>query len=420
LNIWVLGEIKTNADKHIEWNYRWPNFADADVLIINLSSIDESRMELLKYNDVAEASTTILDRFLHGGIVIVITGPEFSAKLKPTGWVTNYHLCPIDITTQDVTEGTQIEYEKNHPFVSYLKYVKKFKFTITKADTKKILATPSATFADPLAYVVSDHITDKAGHDLGLGYAATGGGQIIIIPAVTEISIRDGINKIIETYKKPEEEKPELLPDWIKNVKLFGLNELQEKINQLNSQKFQIETEISTKTDNKKILENFYVLLYAQNKQLENIVRDSFKLLGFDEIKRIRNENDEDWVIDLKSINGIDHGIIEVKGRNEKTKQFDIVQCNKWVDDYHQMEPSKNTKGIFISNQFRLESYPASKEKRTKFEPNELQYAKSREICIIPTYVLFEAVNKALDGKQKSRKEIEKLLYETNGVLTKL
>ncbi|MCH7647726.1 MAG: hypothetical protein IIA83_03875 [Thaumarchaeota archaeon] len=420
MNIWVLGEIKTNADKHIEWNYRWPNFADADVLIINLSSIDKSRMELLKHDKVAEASKTILDRFLNGGIVIVITAPMFSAKLKPSGWVTNYHLCPINIDTDDVSEGTEIKYNENHPFVSYLKYVKKFKFTIINYDTKKILAAPSAAFGNPLSYVMNYRITDKADRELGLGYRATGGGQIIVIPAVTEIPIRDGINKIIETYRKPEEEKLESLPDWIKNVKLFGLNELKEKINQLNSQKFQIETEISTKTNGKKILENFYGLLYAQNKQLENTVKDSLKLLGFDEIKRIRNENDEDWVIDLKSIKGIDHGIIEVKGRNEKTKHSDIVQCNKWVDDYHLMEPPKNTKGIFISNQFRLESYPASKEKRTKFEPNELQYAKSREICIIPTYVLFEAVNKALDRKQKSRKEIEKLLYETNGVLSKL
>ena len=111
---------------------------------------------------------------------------------------------------------------------------------------------------------------------------------------------------------------------------------------------------------------------------------------------------------------------MEVKGRNEKTKHSDIVQCNKWVDDYHLMEPPKNTKGVFISNQFRLQPYPDSKDKRTKFEPNELEYAKTRQICIVPSYVLFESVNNALQGKKKTRKEIEKILFETNGILTKL
>ena len=43
-----------------------------------------------------------------------------------------------------------------------------------------------------------------------------------------------------------------------------------------------------------------------------------------------------------------------------------------------------------------------------------------KSICIIPSCVLFEAVNKALEGKSKSRAEIEKLIVETNGILTEI
>jgi hypothetical protein len=38
--IWVLGAKNDNADKSILWNEEFPNFADPDILIINLSSLD--------------------------------------------------------------------------------------------------------------------------------------------------------------------------------------------------------------------------------------------------------------------------------------------------------------------------------------------------------------------------------------------
>lgn len=78
------------------------------------------------------------------------------------------------------------------------------------------------------------------------------------------------------------------------------------------------------------------------------------------------------------------------------------------------------TKGIFISNQFIHEKYPDSTDKRKKYEPNELTYSKSREICIIPSCVLFEAIRRILDGKKADRDKIEQRLFNTNGVLEEI
>jgi hypothetical protein len=77
-------------------------------------------------------------------------------------------------------------------------------------------------------------------------------------------------------------------------------------------------------------------------------------------------------------------------------------------------------KGVFIPNQHRLSPYPASTNDRLHFEPNELQFAAMRNICIIPSCVLFESVNVALKGIPPTRNMLEKVIVETKGLLTKL
>jgi hypothetical protein len=408
LNIWVIGSVGTKADKHIEWVYAWPNFSDFDVLIINLASLAKETLQWLEIAKVNQAERTIADRVKNGGIVIVIAAPLIIHHSREKYHLTNYQLTPFSVRTTSVETGNEIKYNEQHFFLSYLKDVKKFKFIIDEISLK---INPSAEFSDC-------QIKNKAGNYLGSGYKINEGEAFLLPP--TEYVTNDDINKIIECFKKPDDEKRDPPPDWVSNVELTGIKEINNKIQELSQIKSNLETELQNKQAERKKLEKYYGLLYLQNKQLENCVRDAFTLLGFNEIKRIRGDELEDWVIDFQTIKGQDHGIIEVKGRNEKTTQADIVQCNKWADDYRLMDPPKNVKGIFISNQFRLESYPQSRDKRTKFEPNELSFAASREICIIPTYVLFEAVNNALQGKKKSRDEIEKLLFETNGVLTDL
>ena len=133
-------------------------------------------------------------------------------------------------------------------------------------------------------------------------------------------------------------------------------------------------------------------------------MKAAFILLGFNEINKARGPNNEDWRIEFRSVPDVAFGVLEVKGRAEKTKRQDIVQCNTWVDDYFTMTSLIKSKGIFIPNQFRLNPFPQSKIRRKCFEPNELEYAKTRKICIIPTYVLFEAVNKVLGGPVSSSK----------------
>ena len=50
-----------------------------------------------------------------------------------------------------------------------------------------------------------------------------------------------------------------------------------------------------------------------------------------------------------------------------------------------------------------MKEYPKSQQERLRFEPNELEYAEAKDICIIPSCALFEAAKRALDGEAPDR-----------------
>ena len=74
-------------------------------------------------------------------------------------------------------------------------------------------------------------------------------------------------------------------------------------------------------------------------------------------------------MIDLQSIQEIKFGVMEVKGKHAKTNMADIGQCHKWTEEYLHMEPSVKTKGIFVSNQFRLQNSRNLKLKENVLSP---------------------------------------------------
>lgn len=157
-------------------------------------------------------------------------------------------------------------------------------------------------------------------------------------------------------------------------------------------------------------------LIWSKGNQLENAVRDAFYTLGFIEIKKGRAMNLEDYIIEFKAGGPPFLGVIEIKGSDKRTSLSDLSQCNRWAEDYL-IEHGIPSKGIFVPNQYILEPYPESRDKKLHFEPNELYYATTRDICIIPACELFEAICEVLKGNTKiSRDYIEDKIYTTNGL----
>ena len=416
--IWVLGKKNKNADKSFLWKENIPSISDSDVIIIDYSTLTKENLDSIEVK-LEEIQTELEDKFIHDGIIILIysnfleesTSEKFSSD----------SVLPLHIFDNSISKGTKLLYNKKHRYADYLKHVKYFDYNITDVNIPEhvFMKIPSHC---KLSICPDTAILDNSGRTLGGIYTLTITGEsisgdLIILPFPTEISIDEGINKIISINKNELSEKG---PSWIESVKIAGLESIVSELETLEINKTKLEQDITRKSIKKNKILRYTSLLFAKDKQLEKIVKEAFKLLGFDEIKQIRNPNDEDWIIELTTIQDIKYGVIEVKGRDKKTLQSDIVQCNKWVDDYLQMKKPIKTKGIFISNQFRLNEFPNSIDSRKRYEPNELEYAFSREICIIPSYVIFEAVNKVLGGQKPDREKIEKVLFETNGILESL
>jgi len=417
--IWVLGALGTNADEHIEWTRGWPYFGDVDILIINLDSCSEEVLGSLDPDKVSEAKQIIYDRFMHGGTIILITSPRVIKKVKHDT-LTNFSLSPIGVRTKYVDEGHDIVYDKEkHPFSPYLKHLKKFNFYLDDYNFSKLHSAGSLFSSASPVYLTDYQITDKAGHDLGQGFSSSRGtGKVIFLPPVNKISTIEGINLIIKQLLKTEDKEKEPSPNWIYKIPITGIQDLEKEIQNIISQKNTLDKKLLDLNEQKQSLLNHYRLLYSKGDGLEDAVLEAFRILHIDNITHGRNENLEDGLLQFREIDNVEYGVIEIKGTENRTSLANLTQSNKWVDDY--IGENKTVKGIFIPNQHRLEVYPASRNKKLHFEPNELEYARTREICILPSCVLFEAVNQALDGKAKSREELEKLLFNTNGLLTKL
>ena len=414
--IWVLGRRIQNADKSFLWDEPIPSISDADVVIIDSNTLPSTQEHIA--SDIYEIRNELSDKISSNGTVIVIytrnifrlteNDPRIFTPTK--NQIQSVFPCLIE--SVHIGKGTKLRYEKDNIFVDYLKHVKCFEYNLANVDGYELI--------DELA------ITDNSDRMLGGTFVQSHShsegddpseGELVILPSVTDISIEESIDKIISIYKK---EYIESRPSWAESLKLPGLDDVTSKLNALETQRTEIVREITEKTSQREGILKFTELLSAKGAQLEKVAMESFVLLGFDEIKRERERNDEDWIIEMKFIPDVKYGVIEIKGRDKTTSQKDIVQCNKWVDDYKSMSKPVETKGIFISNQFRHDKYPDSATIRKKYEPNELRYSESREICIIPSCVLFEAIRKILGGEKPDREEIEHRLFNTNGVLEEI
>ena len=421
--IWILGNKHTHADKSILWDEPFPNLGDPDVLIVDLTPLTKEILDRTDGDKLNQLSFILRDKFLHGGTIIVLTSS------KPLS--TFYYFLPVVPSFTPVPDGFSIKPDPDHWFMSYLEAVKKFTFYIQHFDSDHINHLLNSGYTGPhieCSPVSDQAVADNSGHCLGATFSifiqengvvthAKGSGKLVFLPPYTESS-DDALEKIICRYR-PISVNKEPEPQWAANISLPSLNDIQNKINALESKKKELQTQADTLTQEKQILLDHKRLLYSKHSELEDAVAKAFKVLGFPEIRKLREQNFEDWVFDFKHEKDVKYGVIEVKGADKRTKQNDIIQCSKWVDERMEID-NKISKGIFVPNQYCQMPYPKSSKDRKKFEPNELDAARMKRICIIPSYVLFEAVKQILENKKYDRKEIEKKIFNSEGVLETL
>ena len=428
--IWVIGAKNSNADKSFRWTDDIPDVTDADIIIIDLSKfppppktdtprhfpppvgpLDPTPREIEGRDEKWKERITdnLSDKIFSGGhVIFLLHYNSVSAFMCENG------LIPYGIDIKNIPNRI-ICFNNKHQFAKYLEH----------ADTSDVeLFLPSPVIDKPrsIRLLGSENykITDKSKRTLGASFVADAGdgtsGRLTLLPPCQPSKTEQALDAIISVLRGDVAELP---PQWAEAISIPGVENIENEINGLDDQIKKTKSKISRLESKKNDLVKYRALLYSSGIPLEQSVKAAFIKLGFDEIDQVRSGK-EDWKIELRSIHATKFGVLEVKGRNAQTPVADLRQCMAWVDDYLLQSPPICAKGIFVTNQYRWDAYPESKKERKLFAPNQIEFAKLRKICIIPTYVLFEAVKKALEGHKPDRDKIEQEIFDTNGVLDSL
>jgi hypothetical protein len=438
--IWVLGSKNSHADKSVEWSREFPNFSNADVLIVNLESLHREKIDdLLEQALFNQARKYIFDMLMTCEKHVIVIVPSRPSKLN---WLPIY---PIYERVAKVKLGDKSQfapavknYLKNVETCSY--YFRDMDFgyfvgmTNPKTSDERYFFSDKAEAAYTADLIRTEEVENaakqaiggsfaieirygKAGLGISWSYAAKFvSGWITFLPPPTKGNIENSIDLLIDGLRG-ETSVEYAGPGWELEIDVPGLSDL-------DSQLCERKTELKKLESNIQLIESQIAekaklrrLLWSDGKQLEMAVRDAFIILGFPEIRKLRAENLEDWVIDFKHVTYFKHAVFEVKASEKRTSMADLTQCNKWVEDY--LLENIVVKGIFVSNQYRLIDVQNNRKERKQFASNELDYARKREICILPACEIFDAVVQKLTlGDKFTRELVEKKIAAANGLCT--
>lgn len=428
--VWVLGSEHPNADRSIPWGQTFPNFAECDILIVNLTTLNNELFQETESELFRDARKYIFDLLMTGDkqVIAILSSEQQSAAWLP--------LFPILTKTARIgvhkasPQSHISEFMKTVEACSF--YIHEFSYAYVRERTspesehhENYRFTNQAFLGYRLNAFVNWRIMNKAKQMVGgsvsfiIKYGSSlqhifRSGFLYLLPPPTKLTAEQAIDIMLSAVRGGESMEPP--PEWETKVELPGLQELSNQISQRKSEIEILERQVSELDSSRSDLTKFRRLLWANGVPLENAVRDAFLTLGFSEIRKIRESNLEDWVIDFKHVSEYKHGVFEVKGADKRTSLSDMNQCDKWVKDYL-LEKNQQVKGIFVSNQHRNDDVHTNREQREHFEPNELKFAGQREICILPSHELFYATIKKIDGSSElTRKLVEEKIAKSNGI----
>ena len=424
--VWLLGSEHPGADRSIPWDKSFGNLNDPDIIVVDLTTLTKQTLEKICNAEMAHARESIVDKMHRGGTIVVVTKRRFFVRRSNSKHYSNYFILPAFLTTAKTPEGHTIRVGADHDFKEYMKYVKNFTFKIDAYVTSAVPDAPTGFCNIGLAELPGQTITDNSGNRLGFTLQVVGNndrgnkkqvpgtGRLVFLPPPPPESASEAIGKILSACGKdpPCGEAP---PPWAEGLSFAQADCLQARIAELETDAIKIQDQIAKLDRQRDEILAHRRLLYAKGTDLESAVAIALKTVGFAEARQMGGSDQADCIIDINA-GGYLHGLVEVKGADGRTGERHISQCVKWVDKAHEAD-GQPSKGIFVPNQHRSAEYPGSTKDRLWFEQKEIEYAKMRDVCIIPSCALFEAAKRALGGETPNREEIAARIAGAKGVL---
>lgn len=424
--VWLLGSRHQCADKSIRWSDPLPNLSDPDIIIVDLTTLTKKVLARMDKEKLMQMQQSITDKYHSRGVIIAITQPSFNITEAGSTY-SNYTVLPIELETKNVPEGKRIMWGRHPIFQAYRGNVAHFSFHL--GWNKSRLSRPRLAMRKHIEpYLLPwQEVSDRSQNQLGgivtiSEWDRTGWresvaevGRLVLLPPPTK-PIQDAIGSILSFYGKttPSTDSP---PVWATELLLSPVVPLDKQITSHRKDANRLQEKIGQLLAQRDAILAHRRLLYSNGSTLEDAVIQAFETLGFDDIKHMGGADEEDAIFEMGRGTRYSHGIVEIKGSNRGAKLGHILQCGRWADQ-RSKSTGRSPKGIIVSNQHCSKDYPGSSAIRVHFEPNQLEYASMKDICIIPSCVLFEAVMRVLGGEAPDRAEIAAKIADCRGVLT--
>lgn len=226
----------------------------------------------------------------------------------------------------------------------------------------------------------------------------------------------DAIIKMDQNLKKPKNKEEKKIPEWVSGIKLpkedefeTKLEEVEGSIQKLKEQKSKIEQE---KQDYTRIKG----LLYGGGHNLEDLIRDVLKKLGFENVRSIRkSEFEVDVVFEYEG----NIFIGEVEGKDNRAIDKDKVGqlVTTFAEFSKHQEDCVPDRGFLFGNGYRL----IEPEKRgLGFTEGAIKTAKNLNCVLIETKYLYEIAKVIQEGADEEYcKKIRNLIIEAESGIFK-
>jgi len=433
--ILVIGSINHPlADKCISWKEmkslpdKIPYLGDFHILIINLQTLLESDLDE-KMKKVFDKMREEINEIIWANTsIICITAPTIKMKLNNLfipnyDSISNYDWCPFNLYfAKKEGENFGKEDRLTEIFPKYSKHIKKWSHFLEKYDLGKykpqkrkyaniLIASLLTNLANKrLAFVVAFKEYNYNNNSIiGTTYKKDEihSNPILFLHPTTEISIEEAIDYLLEEIRGVTKES--VLPKWTENIKIYGEEELLKKIKEAEELKRKLENELEKYKLELSELVKFKKLLTTNGEELENIVEETFKLLGV-EVKNGPKGKEDKIIIDPDTNSEIP---VEITGAKYSIPEKKLNQLIGRLVDEERIEKIKcKCQGILIGNHYKEIEL---KERGRPFEPEVIKKAEVSKICLLSTSELLKAVNAKLSGEEDKIKKFIKAIFNTPG-----
>ena len=408
--VWILGNNIVGVDKCIQWDSDIPNFADCNVLIVDMTTLDKDVLHNREYEKIRELFEGILARYKTGLFIYCIFTESFSVKNLEGLQLANYTWCPIQFTINKTKPGKTWNVNGNFGFNEYLQQMKSWNLVFDEKCT--LLRKDVVSYWDYSQlehYVTLSSKSDEIIGGIFYHHNSEFNGKLYMFPPINDTNL--GIKLILEEIGIKSAQK-EIAPQWIEKISIPGVSEIKQEISDENSKIEKISLGVTQLKEKQNQLEKYQNLLFAEGDELEEIVSQTFNELGFSNVRKGRPKKVEDLLFDL-STTKYDICVVEVKSSEKNMSIDDVRQSLNWALDYHE---TNKPKALLVANIYRKDEFPKYRSQRESFKNFE-DFSQKYDICILPTTILFDLICKKLEGKSIDAKKLEGLITDTKGVL---